>query len=47
MKPYFDFPKMMGKKFSGKISKPIKKLLHYNSIPPINELIRSNTISKL
>jgi len=47
MKPYFDFPKMMGKKFSRKISKPIKKLLHYNSIPPINELIRSNTITKL
>ena len=47
MKPYFDFPKMMGKKFAKKISKPIQKLLHYNSVPPINELKRTNTITKL
>ena len=47
MKPYFDFPKMMGKKFTNKISKPIQRLLHYNSIPPVNELERSNTVTKL
>ncbi len=47
MKPYFDFPKMMGHKFARQISKPLRKLLHYNSIPPINELERTNTVTKL
>ena len=39
--------KMMGKKFAKKVSKPIQKLLHYNSVPPINELERTNTVTKL
>ena len=47
MKPYFDFPKMMGKSFARQISKPLQKLLHYNSKPPINEFQRTNTVTKL
>ena len=47
MKPYFNFPKMMGKKFASKVPKPVRKLLHYNSIPPVNELERTNTVTKL
>ena len=44
MKPYFDFPKMMQKK---KLTKRIKKLLHFNSQPPVHEGERFNTIQKL
>ena len=44
MKPYFDFPKMMKKK---KLKKKIKKLLHFNSQPPIHEKERFRTIQKL
>lgn len=44
MKPYFDFPKMMK---NHKLSKTLKKLLHFNSLPPVNESIRTNTITKL
>lgn len=45
-KPYFDYEKMLGNKFFKKTSKKIKKLLHFNSRPPKNNDIRSNTVTK-
>lgn len=44
MKPYYDFPLMFKKE--KKLNKYIKKLLHFNSIPPKNELERVNTLKK-
>ena len=44
VKPYFQFDKIIRSK---KISKNVKKVLHYNSIPPKNYNIRRNTITKL
>lgn len=44
MKPYFNFPEMLGKKFKKKINHKLQKLLHYNSIPPTSELDRVNTL---
>lgn len=44
MKPYFNFPQMMKNK---KLPKKVKKLLHFNSQPPIHEGVRFNTIIKL
>ena len=43
-KPYFDYEKMLGKNSFKKMNKKIKKLLHYNSRPPANADIRTNTI---
>ena len=45
MKPYYDFPNMFKK--SSKLSKHLKKLLHFNSIPPKNELERTYTLKKI
>jgi len=45
-KPYFDYENMLGSKFFKKTNKKIKKLLHYNSRPPKNDDIRSNTVTK-
>lgn len=45
-KPYFDYEKMLGKSSFKKMNKQIKKLLHYNSRPPANADIRTNTIVK-
>ena len=45
-KPYFDYEKMLGKNSFKKMNKKIKKLLHYNSRPPANADIRTNTIVK-
>ena len=45
MKPYFDFPTMMSKKYKN-IDKKIKKILHFNSIPPENELKGVYTLQK-
>ena len=43
VKPYFQFHKLINK---NKVSKKIKKLLHFNSIPPINYTDRRNTLQK-
>ena len=43
-KPYFDYEKMLGKNSFKKMNKKIKKLLHYNSRPPANADVRTNTI---
>ena len=45
MKPYFDFPSMF-KKNKG-LDKYMKKLLHFNSIPPKNELKGTRTLKKI
>ena len=45
-KPYFDFYNMMNKK-KLKIPKKIKKLLHFNSTPPLNDSIRLTIKTKL
>ncbi len=45
MKPYYDFPNMFKK--NCKLSKNLKKLLHFNSVPPKNELERTNTLQKI
>lgn len=38
MKPYYNYPAMIKKKYKNLISKNLKKILHCNSIPPENEL---------
>lgn len=45
MKPYFNYPDMLGKKYKNKINSKIQKILHYNSIPPVSELKRINTLT--
>ena len=47
MKPYFNYPAMLGKKYKKKMNKKIQKILHYNSMPPISELERINTLTKI
>ena len=44
MKPYFNYPSMFKKNYRKKLSAKIQTLLHYNSIPPNNELERVNTL---
>tara|TARA_B110000483_G_C18160791_1_gene529235 strand:- start:136 stop:915 length:780 start_codon:yes stop_codon:yes gene_type:complete len=46
LKPYFNFPEMLGEKFGKETSKELRRLFHYNSIPPIHEDIRINTVTK-
>ena len=46
MKPYFDYPKMLGNKYKKKINYKLQKLLHYNSIPPSSELESVYTLRK-
>ncbi len=44
MKPYYDYPKMLGPELGATLSKRTRKLLHYTSIPPLNEDERVNTL---
>lgn len=44
VKPYFDFTKMVDPL---KIGPRLKALLHFNSIPPVNEYERFNTLQKI
>ena len=44
VKPYFQFDKIIKNK---KISKKLKKILHFNSIPPENYTSRRSTVTKL
>lgn len=44
MKPYFRFPELMGEEFGKRTSKEIRRLLHYNSTPPLNERERFSTL---
>ena len=37
IKPYFKFPEMLGEKFGKETSTELRRLLHYNSNPPLNE----------
>lgn len=46
MKPYYRFYDMMGESFGKRASKEIRRLLHYNSIPPVNEKDRVATLVK-
>ena len=46
VKPYFRFPEMLGEKFGKKLSKPLRRLLHYTSTPPLNEDERRHTVIK-
>jgi ectoine hydroxylase-related dioxygenase (phytanoyl-CoA dioxygenase family) len=45
MKPYYDFPTMFKK--NKRLDKNMKKLLHFNSIPPKNEMQGTRTLKKL
>ena len=47
VKPYYRFKDMIGKKDFGKLDRNIKKLLHHNSTPPINDDLRIGTVSKV
>ena len=47
VKPYYQYEKMLGKIKSKKISKQIKKLLHYYSTPPVNDDTRNSTVIKI
>ena len=46
VKPYFRFPEMLDEKFGKKLSKPLRRLLHYTSTPPLNEDERRHTVIK-
>ena len=46
VKPYFDFPKMMGEDFGESASPVLQRLLHYASQPPRDETVRINTLVK-
>jgi len=46
-KPYFDYYNMMKNKKKLKIPKKIKKLLHFNSTPPLNDEVRLTIKTKL
>ena len=47
VKPYYQYEKMLGEKKSKKISKQIRKLLHYYSTPPINDETRLSTVTRI
>ncbi len=46
MKPYYRFADMMGTEFGQKTNTTIRRLLHYNSIPPLNEDESLSTLIK-
>ena len=46
VKPYFDYPAMMGDQFGQEASPLIQRLLHYSSQPPRDETVRINTLVK-
>ena len=46
MKPYFRFPEMLGEDFKKKLTPELKRLFHYDSIPPLDENERINTLVK-
>lgn len=46
VKPYFRFPEMLGEKFGKKLNKPLRRLFHYTSTPPLNEEERKHTVIK-
>ena len=47
VKPYFRFNEIFSKSIRNKLSKKIKRLLHLNSIPPLNSKKRVLTVTKL
>lgn len=44
VKPYFDYPKMLGPEFGKSTTKELRRLLHYNSQPPTDDTERTNTL---
>ncbi len=44
MKPYYRFPEMLGEEYGKQLSKPLRKLLHFTSWPPLHEEERTNTL---
>lgn len=44
VKPYFQFPSLLKKK---RLPKQLQKVLHFNSIPPLNYTIRMETVTKI
>jgi hypothetical protein len=46
VKPYFRFNEMFSKSIKKKLDNDIKKLLHMNSIPPLNSKRRILTVTK-
>lgn len=47
VKPYYDYIKMFGSSKINGMNKKIKKLLHFNSIPPKNDDVRTQTLTKI
>ena len=46
-KPYYNYYEMLKDKANINIPKKIKKLLHFNSMPPKNDDIRTTIMTKL
>lgn len=46
MKPYFNFPVMMGEGFGAVLTPTLRRLFHYNSQPPRDETERTYTLVK-
>ncbi len=45
VKPYYQYDKMLGTKKIRSLNKNLKRLLHFNSTPPINDDIRIGTVT--
>jgi ectoine hydroxylase-related dioxygenase (phytanoyl-CoA dioxygenase family) len=45
VKPYYDYVKMLGEQKLKKMNKNVRKLLHCNSTPPINDDKRTQTLT--
>ena len=44
VKPYFRFPEMLGEETGSQLGPQLRRLLHYRSIPPLDEQDRLNTV---
>jgi ectoine hydroxylase-related dioxygenase (phytanoyl-CoA dioxygenase family) len=47
MKPYFDYPKMIGTEGGKLLTPTLRKLFHFNSIPPLDENENLSTLIKM
>lgn len=47
IKPYYQYEKMIGKTKFKTLNKKVKKILHYNSTPPLHDDIRVSTVTRI
>ena len=47
MKPYYRYPEMLGDQFGENLSPVLKQILHYDSIPPLNDEERIATLKRI